>query len=186
VLRLHTGWSRELLGRVRSGALDAAVILLPASEEVPHPLGGEALAEEHLTVVAARRRAFKGRGIRDLDDATWVLCPEGCAARAALQRELARAGLPLRVSVETYNYELQLDLIARERGLGLVPSRLLACSASRSRLRKLHVRGLDFPLTVWMITGELPAGLGIPVASLARSLATELSGSRTANRRRPL
>src|ERR1051326_2461792 len=31
-LRLTTGWSRELLERVRSGTLDAAVILLPEGE----------------------------------------------------------------------------------------------------------------------------------------------------------
>lgn len=185
VLRLHTGWSRELLARVRSGALDTAVILLPDGEKLRTPLTGEVLADEQLSIVSSRRRAWTGKNVRDLDGATWVLCPDGCAARAALQRELTMAGLPLRVSVETYNYELQLDLVARERGLGLIPNRLLARSETRSRLRKLDVRGLEFPLKIWMVSGVLPVGLEAPVRSLASSLSTELSasGSRVRKRR---
>lgn len=183
-LRLHTGWSRELLARVRSGALDAAVILLPDGEELRPPLTGEELADERLSVVSSRGGRWSGESIRDFEGTTWVLCPEGCAARSALQRELTTAGLPLRVSVETFNYELQLDLVARSRGLGLVPERLLARSASRSRLRRVDVPGLEFPLKVWMVSGELPLGLGAPVRSLARLLARELSGLRPRVRQR--
>jgi DNA-binding transcriptional LysR family regulator len=177
VLRLRTGWSRELLGRVRSGALDAAVILLPDEERLPVGVTGEALGKERLVVVAARHWRSRAREIRDLSEMGWVLNPEGCAARAGLQEALARARLPLRVSVETYNYELQLSLIARERGLGLVPSRLLARSPTRSRLRTLRVRGLGFPLTIWMATGELEAAADLAVRALARVLGERLSGS---------
>jgi DNA-binding transcriptional LysR family regulator len=103
-----------------------------------------------------------------------VLNPAGCAARAALERQLARAGLPLQVNVETYNYELQLALIARGRGLGLVPGRLLARSRMRSQLRVLSVRGLDFPLTIWLASGEVPAPLALPLHALGRALARRL------------
>src|SRR5215469_16706921 len=40
-LRLLTGWSRELLERVRSGALDAAVILLPEAQQLPTGVMGK-------------------------------------------------------------------------------------------------------------------------------------------------
>ena len=180
-LRLHTGWSRELLARVKGGALDAAVILLPQAERLPGEVSGEVLGRERLVVVASHRRRLKSQEILDLGNTGWVLNPEGCAARAGLQRELARAGLPLRVSVETYNYELQLALIAHDRGLGLVPSRLLARSESRSQLRTLRVRGLDFPQTIWMATGELSEPLRLPVAALARTLAERLSNPRGLN-----
>jgi DNA-binding transcriptional LysR family regulator len=177
VLRLHTGWSRDLLARVRSGALDAAVILLPEGEAVPGGVDGRILAREHLAVVAPRSWRSRFRAIRDLKDMGWILNPEGCAARAGLQRELARARMPLRVSVETYNYELQLSLIARGRGLGLVPGRLLARSPSRARLCSVRVRGLEFPLTVWMVTGELEPSLERPVETLSRMLGDRLSAS---------
>jgi DNA-binding transcriptional LysR family regulator len=171
VLRLRTGWSRELLERVRAGALDAAAILLPEGEVLPGGVLAEVVGRERLVVVAGRGSRTRPREIGDLRATDWVLNPEGCAARAALQRRLAQAGLPLRVSVETYNYELQLSLIARGRGLGLVPSRLLARSRTRPRLRTLRVRGLDFPLTIWLASRELPPPLELPLRALSRALA---------------
>ncbi len=174
VVRLHTGWSRDLLGRVRDGALDAAVILLPA-RVAPGTVTAHVVAKEHLAVVAPRSWPARSRTVADLGGTGWILNPEGCAARAELRRELGRARLPLRVSVETYNYELQLRLIARGRGLGLVPNRLLTRSPTRARLRTLRVRGLSFPLTVWMVAGEVPAGLGEPIAMLQRALAARFS-----------
>jgi DNA-binding transcriptional LysR family regulator len=175
VLRLRTGWSGELLERVRKGALDAAAILLPEGEGLPGGVLGDVVGKERLVVVAGRRSRTQSREIRDLQETNWVLNPEGCAARAALQRTLARSGLPLRVNVETYNYELQFSLIARGRGLGLVPRRLLARSRTRSRLRVLSVRGLDFPLTIWLARRDVPAPLELPLRALSRALAQRLS-----------
>ena len=185
VLRLRTGWSRELLERVRMGALDAAAILLPEGEGLPGGVLGEVVGRERLVVVAGRRSRTRSREIRDLRGANWVLNPEGCAARAALQQALARSGLPLRVNVETYNYELQFSLIARGRGLGLVPRRLLARSRTRSRLRVLRVRGLDFPLTIWLASREVPASLELPLRELSRALAQRLSRPGTAGHSTP-
>jgi len=178
VLRLQTGWSRDLLERVRSGALDAAVILLPEGEALPCGVTGEALGSERLEVVAARNSTLRVREIRDLGEASWVLNPEGCAARAALQRELSRLRLPMRVGVETYNYELQLELVARERGLGLVPSRLLERSPTRTRLRTLQVRGLKFPLAIWLTVGDLSPALAEPLAALGGELTARLAQQR--------
>src|SRR5919201_5274786 len=81
-VRLHTGWSHELLGRVKSGGLDAAVILLLDREGPPAGVAAHALAKEHLAIVAPRdwpRRRYRAR---DLQGVEWILNPEGCAARA--------------------------------------------------------------------------------------------------------
>jgi DNA-binding transcriptional LysR family regulator len=75
----------------------------------------------------------------------WILNPEGCAARAALRRVLLRANVDMIVAVEAYNYELQLGLVSQNRGLSLVPERILKHSRMRSRLRVLRVDGLGFP-----------------------------------------
>jgi DNA-binding transcriptional LysR family regulator len=173
-LRLRTGWSRELLERVRTRALEAAAILLPEGEDLPGDVRGDVVGRERLLVVAGRQWRARNGDVRDLQETGWVLNPEGCAARAALQRQLARSGLPLRVNVETYNYELQLSLIARGRGLGLVPRRLLARSKTRSRLRVLRVRGLDFPLSIWLTSGEVPAPLQLALGTLSRALGQRL------------
>jgi DNA-binding transcriptional LysR family regulator len=116
--------------------------------------------------------------MRELADVGWILNPEGCAVRAWLQRLLARAGLPLRVGVEAYNYELQMSLVARGRGVGLVPTRLLARSVTRTALCTLRVRGLEFPMSIWLITGLMAPALDLPVKTLGRSLTARFAGAR--------
>jgi DNA-binding transcriptional LysR family regulator len=154
-LRLSTGWSRELVERVRSGALDSAVILLAQGEPLPPEVAGKQIAKERLLVVASRQTAAKRfRTVQDLAETQWVLNPEGCAARAGLRRALLHANIDLLVAVEAYNYELQLSLVAQNRGLSLVPERILTRSAHRSRLCVLKIPGLEFPLVVWVIHRE--------------------------------
>jgi len=174
-LRLHTGWSRDLLARVRSGALDAAIILMPRRDGPPPGVTAERVARDHLAVVAPRSWPGHSCTIRQLRDQPWILNPDGCAARSELQHELARVRLPLRVAVESYNYELQLRLIARGRGLGLVPHRLLMRSPTRRELKTLRVRELAFPQVIWMVAGDLPSDLGALVTVFQHALARRLS-----------
>lgn len=174
-VRLHTGWSSELLARVRRGALGASVILLFERNGAPSGVSAQKLASEHLAVVAPRTWPSHSYPMRELANMGWILNPEGCAARAELERQLAREQLPLRVSVETYNYELQLRLIARGRGLGLVPSRLFLRSPTREKLRKLRVRGLSFPMTVWLVAGEVSQSVEPALGALQRVLTSHLS-----------
>lgn len=178
VLRLYTGWSPDLVERVRSGALDAAVVLLPQGESLPPGTDGAVLASEQLVVIAPKRWRARSLTTRELADIGWILNPEGCAVRAWLQRSLARGGAPLRVGVEAYNYELQMSLVARARGVGLVPARLLARSASRKELCTLRIRGLEFPMSIWLIAGLHAPALDLPVKSLGRSLAHRLATPR--------
>jgi DNA-binding transcriptional LysR family regulator len=177
-LSLGTGWSRDLLERVRAGALDAAVILLSDGERLPAGLDATRLGRERLVVVEPRRggRASRSSGPAALDGSGWVLNPDGCAARALLERALHAARVRMRVAVETYTYELQLALVARHRGLGLVPARILARSPLRPRLRVRRVRGLDFPLTVWAVRREPPADLVPVFRVLDQALIERLAG----------
>jgi len=175
-LSLGTGWSRDLLERVRARALDGAIVLLPDSERPPTGLETTRLAQERLVVVGPRRGRDR-LGLASLGDVGWILNPEGCAARALLQRALLAANLGLRVAVETYTYELQLALVARERGLGLVPARILARSPLRSRLRVRRIAGLDFPLTIWAVRGRATHDLDPFWVALERALVERLGGS---------
>jgi DNA-binding transcriptional LysR family regulator len=177
-LRLHTGWSRDLLARVKTGALDAAIILMAEPDGPPAGVIARVIARDHLVIVAPRRWRGREQTIGQLKGQQWILNPDGCAARSELQRRLARARIPLQVGVETYTYELQLRLIARGRGLGLVPNRLLSRSPSRTKVRKLRVRELSFPQVIWMISGELSTGLEEIVSALRSTLARRLSHQR--------
>lgn len=173
-LRLKTGWSRPLLEQARSGLLDAALILLPEDQDMPSGLKAEAVANEQLVVIAARRKAPLARTVASLQGVNWILNPEGCGARAALEQALRRAGITFHVALETYNYDLQLNLVSRNRGLSLVPSRILTRSPLRSRLRVLRISGLNFPMTVWSVQGPPSGSLEPIVAALTRELKEEL------------
>lgn len=173
--RIRTGWSRELLERVRSRNLDAAVILLPEGEQLPAEVVGKQIGKERLVLITSRREDHPpARKIQDLAGVQWILNPEGCAARAALRRALLRANIDMVVAVEAYNYELQLALVAQNRGLSLVPERILTRSRLRSRLRALRVPGLNFPLTIWTIHRQPFLGLDPVVAELNRVLIERL------------
>lgn len=175
VLRLSTGWSRDLLERVRTKAVDAAVILLPEGERLPAEVAGKEIGKDRLVVVAARRKGQSAvRKIQDLAGVQWILNPEGCAARAALRRLLLQANIDMVVGVESYNYDLQLALVAQGRGLSLVPERILTRSRSRTRLRTLRMPGLDFPLTVWTVLREPLTGFEPVIAELCRVLEERL------------
>ena len=174
-LRLSTGWSRELLDRVRAGAMDAAVILLPAGEPLPVEVAGKPVGKERLVVVGPRRpRQSPLRKVQDLSQAQWILNPEGCAARSALRKALMRANIDMVVAVEAYNYELQLELVAQDRGLSLVPERILTRSSLRSRLRMINVSGLDFPQTIWTVQRQPLAGLDPVISELTHILSATL------------
>lgn len=174
VLRLYTGWSHDLAAKVKTGALDAAVVLLPEDETPPGGVNVVKLAKEELVIIASRQWRSRKWTMRRLAETGWVLNPEGCAARAWLRGALAKAGLPLRVSVEAYNYELQMSLVARGRGLSVVPARLLARSASRSALSALRVDGLSRSLAVSLLSQEAPPSLAPALTALGDALKDEL------------
>jgi len=174
-LRLLTGWSQDLLERVRSGSLDAAVILLAEGERLPAGVAGQQMGKERLLVVVGRGAGTpRPRRIQDLSGTSWILNPEGCAARAALRRTLLRANIDMVVAVETFNYELQLSLVARNRGLSLVPERILLRSRLKPRLRVVHFPGLNFPLTIWAVQRQPCTGLNTVIAELSRVLMERL------------
>jgi DNA-binding transcriptional LysR family regulator len=152
--RLTTGWSLDLLEHVRTGALDAAIILLPGTDRVPLEVLGTSVGKERLVILGPLsligRRA---RCVRDLGGAQWILNPQGCGARAALRRALARSDLNLVVAIESYNYDIQLLLTSQGQGLTLVPERIFQSSPLRSRLQVIKVTGLHFPFTIWSVHG---------------------------------
>ena len=176
-LSLSTGWSRDLLERVRARALDGAIVLLSEPERPPAGLAATRLGPERLVVIGPRGGRAASPRVAGLGEVGWILNPEGCAARALLQRALLAANVRMRVTVETYTYELQLALVARGRGLGLVPARILARSPLRSRLRVRRIPGLDFPLTIWALRGRATPELEPVWDALDRAMIERLGGA---------
>jgi DNA-binding transcriptional LysR family regulator len=183
--RLTTGWSRHLVAAVTTGQIDAAVLLWPEGRGWPAGIEGVRLADEELVVIgpSAMRRT---QDLATLAKSPWILSPEGCAGRHLLQQAFARRGKALRLGLETFNYEVQMALVARGRGLGLVPSRLLARSRVRDRLATADVAGARFPFGIWLVAGDRTA-VAAPLAALRKALIDDLAREsprpRTADRR---
>ena len=174
-LRLRTGWSHGLLERVRAGTLDAALIFLPEGEHLPSEIVGKAVGQDRLLIIAAKRgTGFHPRKIQELAGANWILNPEGCAARATLRQKLLRASIEMTVAVETYNYDLQLTLVARNRGISLVPERILTRRRMKSSLRVVRLPGFDFPLTVWLLRREPCTSINAVIEQLGQALMEQL------------
>jgi DNA-binding transcriptional LysR family regulator len=176
-LRIQSGWSREILDKVRGRTLDAGLLLLPQGDPLPSGVTGAALASESIVVVA-RRGAAARRRLRDLAGTSWVLSPGGCAARATLLRLLRRGRADGAVAVETYTYALQMALVARGRGLGFVPSRLLAASPWRRRLQVVRVEGLDVRMTIWSVRGHCASAIAPAVDTLEQAVSARLAPAR--------
>jgi DNA-binding transcriptional LysR family regulator len=172
--QVSTAWSQDLLERVRAGALDAACVLLPDGQPLAHGLTGRVLAAEALVVVAPRAWANRLTTLAQVARSGWVLNPEGCAARAWLRRALGRRDAPLEVRVDAYSYELQMALMARGRGLGLIPCRFLDRSVSRHQLTTLRIKGLRFPFTIWLATADDTPRLSGVLSALGDALAKQL------------
>lgn len=176
-LRLATGWSQDLVELVRTGALDAAIVLLPEAERLPADVLTTVVGKDRLVILGPRNKhAARVRRIKDLEGAQWILNPEGCGARGILRRSLARADVNLVAAVESYNYELQLLLASQGRGLTLAPERVFQASRLRSRLEIIRVAGLRFPFTIWLVhrpSAELEPLLGRLHALVTTALAKQ-------------
>ncbi|MBB3659903.1 DNA-binding transcriptional LysR family regulator [Rhizobium sp. BK650] len=119
-MRLKSAWSHELAEEFRLGHLDAALLLSDGSryQNAEH-IGGERLVVIGQAGVAA-----------DPEKRVWVLCPEPCAARHRLADLLACERKTLVIAAEVEDASMQLALVRKGFGLGLMPRRLFEAAAS--------------------------------------------------------
>jgi len=176
-LRLHVSsdWTTALIEQVRGGALDCAVGLLTDAHARPPSLTHVGLGAETIVVVAPK--TFEGRTsccLADLSPHGWVLNPPGCGCRNALVRAFDRGQHAMHVTAEVFGEALQLALLARSGGLGLVPRRELDHSPHRHELRILDVRDFRLEATVTMVRPALAGRLAPAIEMLISELRKKL------------
>ncbi len=191
-LRLSGGGSTEMRKQVAEGTLDAAIVMARPDRPLDDP-GAEKLGIERVCVVAGTGLGLKGRtALADLAGLPWVINPDGCGFRAQLDRAMGDSGHALDVGAETWGTPLQLALIARNGGLGLIPERLIAESSHRSALQTVTVNDFQPQLAVWMVRspalGFFAAAVDDVAAAVRRILegqpAGKASAAKPAQRRR--
>lgn len=174
-LQISSNWTSGLLDEVRNGALDCAIGLVTASHTIPKGVQVTQAGPEKIVVVARHGTNLDGRTtLEALAGQGWVLNPAGCGCRMALERAFDRAGAPMRIAAEVFGEDLQLSLIARSGGLGLVPWRQFEASPHRSRLRVLDVRDFSLEATVAMLQGPSLGNLAAAVGGLRDGVAERL------------
>jgi DNA-binding transcriptional LysR family regulator len=151
-VRLRAAPSPGLLQDVNSGHLDAAVVFLSPASRPADRIVGKRLALLDVVVVQSRQRPRFRRQIRvsTLANEDWILNPEGCKYRSALERAIGERGGTLRVIVDTHGIEVQLRMIASGLGLGLVPRSILSASPSRRDLSVVDVADFALNLDLWL------------------------------------
>lgn len=178
-LRVTAGWSPGLVQSVERGSIDVSVVLMPATFSPPQTLQATPLAFLPTVIVAARSLGLpdKPLALADLSQCEWVLNQDGCGMRSALRQALEAAGLPFKVAVEAFGAELQLSLVARGIGIGLVTPDLLERSVHRAALRVVDTVDFRTGIHAWFIHGSLPGRLTRPADLLRRSLIEVLAKS---------
>lgn len=150
-LHLLSNTTSELRKRVVDGTLDAAIVMSRAERPLDDP-HAERLGTERVAIIAARDLKLGApRKLADLGGILWVINPDGCGFRTQLDRALAANGFVMDVAAEVWGTSLQIGLVARGAGLGLVPVRFVAETPQHDAIRVLRLEDFDPGLVVWLI-----------------------------------
>ena len=174
-LRCRTDWSTGLQRELASGDLDAAAVMVPGGSAQPAGMRGSIIATLDVLVVQSRLApiATKSVTMAELAEQQWILNPQGCGYRAALQRAMEGAGKQVRLGVDMHGTETQLRLVAAGLGLGLAPTRLLANSRFLKDLCPVEVADFTLKLDLWLLhapeLGNLSRALDVLGQALART-----------------
>ncbi|WP_060818355.1 LysR family transcriptional regulator [Caballeronia sordidicola] len=171
-LRVTAGWSPALVQAVERASLDAAIVLMPPGFSAPETLHATRLAFVPTVVVAARSLGLPETPmtLAELSRYEWVLNQDGCGMRSVLRRALQVAGLPLNVAVEAFGSALQLSLVARGLGIGLVTPDILEGSLHQRALQIIDTPDFRTGVDVWFIHGSVPGRLTQAIDLLRSSL----------------
>jgi DNA-binding transcriptional LysR family regulator len=172
-----TGWGGALVERVNQGELDAAAVWLGSRTPLPRNTEGELMTRSPLVVVARRtdivKRSYR---LADWSDRGWVLNPDGCGFRAGLKRALNDRGLPFVLKMDISAREMQLEMVARGHGLGLIPAPLLAASAHHATLGIVPLADFKPEVDLWLVQGRTPGTLRAPIEAFAAQLRRSIGG----------
>ena len=152
-LRCHTEWSSGLQRQVASGDLDAAAVMVPSGSAQPTGARGSVIATLDVLVVQSRQAPVVAQSVTmaDLAEQQWILNPQGCGYRAALQRAMEGVGGQVRLGIDLHGTETQLRLVAAGLGLGLAPTQLLAISHFLKDLCPVEVADFALKLDLWLL-----------------------------------
>jgi DNA-binding transcriptional LysR family regulator len=176
-ITLRSDWTPDLLRLLDRGELDVAAIMTPKGRPLTEDYAYRHVASLEVVVVQSSERPLvSGRAtVAAVAEKEWILNPQGCGYRAALQHAVEAAGFPLKVRADTHGNEMQLQLIASGLGLGLVPRSVLAQSVWNQRLEVVKVARFAPKLDVSLVFPAHPGNLKRAIACLGDTMAASFN-----------
>lgn len=175
-LRLRAAWTPEITDDIVAGALDAAVVM--RSQNTPPPNSHYQVTIASLDVVVVQSRLHplvRGRrSVSELSRIEWIVNPRGCGYRAELERVMAEHGRQLRVGVDAYGTEMQLQLVGAGLGLGIVPKTIFALSRHRNDLLIVDLKDFKFRIDVAVLYQSSVGNLIKPIELLRDVVAAKI------------
>ncbi len=175
-LRASTGWSEQLVQSVRGGMLDAAAVLTLDGHRPPAELAAEPLTTHPGVIIAGHDVELPTPVHLDhLAAVPWVLDHEGCSFRRVLNDALAARQHALVPGIEVSGADLQLSLIARGHGVGMVLPRMLARSTFCGAVKVIECQDFQPVFTVWLVHSTYPGRLAAPIRCFRDALAAQIT-----------
>ncbi|WP_249123842.1 MULTISPECIES: LysR family transcriptional regulator [unclassified Bradyrhizobium] len=175
-LQISIDWTAPLLERLHAGSLDAALITLLTDGPPRTELPARCLGRENVRVIGGGAHAStRWRSLRALNEVGWVIQPESCGYRVALTQALERAGAgPPRVIVEAFGKNLQLSVVARGAGFGLLPASQVKKIPARQKIKAFNVPDLQLTVSTWFIRRRQLGRLARPLDVMEQTLSNAL------------
>ena len=172
-LQISVDWARSLIERLRDGSLDAAAVSLLSDSEPDAELPANRIGKEDVRIFGAANLAVaRGRSLRAMNEIGWVIQPEGCGYRTALTQALDRVGAgPPKVIVEAFGKELQLSVVARGAGFGLLPASQLKSVPARRKIKAFNTPDFQATVSTWFVRRHRLGRLSRPLDLIEQSLA---------------
>lgn len=171
-LQISVDWTKPLLERLATGDLDAAVISLLTDDGPKAELPARRLGKDKVQIVgAADLGSARWRSLRAMNEIGWVIQPETCGYRTALTHALERVGAgPPRIVVEAFGKNLQLSVIARGAGFGLLPANQLKKIPGKQKIKAFNVPDFRASVSTWFIRRRHPGRLSRPLDIVEQTL----------------
>lgn len=175
-LQISVDWTGPLLERLHAGSLDAAVITLLNDGAPNTDLQARCLGREQVRIIgAAGLASTRWRSLPAMNEVGWVIQPEACGYRIALTEALERAGAgPPRVIVEAFGKNLQLSVVARGAGFGLLPASQVKKIPVRLKVKAITVPDFRRTVSTWFVRRRQPGRLSRPLDAMEQALSGSL------------
>lgn len=123
-LRLHEDHSRSLVRSVVRGELDFALIGLGPRQRVPEDVDAEQILTEAVVVAVSREHPLASRRsvtFGQLREEAMVTLPQDSGQREMIEAAAASAGFTPRITAESSDMRMLVELAANGVGIALVP-----------------------------------------------------------------